>query len=1766
MKFKILLVFFLLFIVKSTKAQYGVDSFFGIAGIKKHVMPITYQGGSFYPIGLIKDNQNRIYTFEKGIVNGNPKIAISRWLSSNKLDTTFGTLGWVSISFNNSISNNFQIPLLTADYKYVFAGFSINTGSGRDLCLSSFLPDGSIDSTFGFGGVAQLPSTIGDDNPTDIKLQNDGKIILTSTETVNYDFVTMRLLQNGNPDSSFNGIGVSRINLYGADFAHKIAIQNDGKILVAGEATTGGVKPALIRYLPNGNLDISFGTFGKWAQPISPTFNTLVDLAVMKDGNIIGLLVGSTITNNSVLIKWNNAGSLFLGFGAIGTKILDHGLSTSMLVDTIGNSYILAGNIIRKYKLDGTRDSLFGSYLNQYDFNIHTQGNASFLIERQSGNFIILGKKTNGANIDLVLSGIDTLGQIVPGFGLGGIISTPISFNTLNSVFTVNASLCLSDGSLLLAGNALVNSVNYGVVSKYLANGYLDSSFANQGKFIYPASGAVFCDLVQCADQSIILGLKIDYQTTKYFYQVIKLSQTGIRIFGFGNNGVVADSGLFIEPAANHLFKISLYNSNYFLVGLRGIKRFNLNGVLDTNFVSTPMIIRTLLVERNGKIVVANDSCLVRFLATGVFDPTFAIGGYYTRYVLTGCSPGYKAYFKTNKIQYENGGFRLLLSGGYIDQICFGAVVARDKWIRINEEGIEDLLPLPAFGIVSGYGMDQISLPMPDQSFLAASKRHVSNSTLGTHFSFVSKVKSNGLIDSTFGQNGTIYGEKGVFNFSSVSQTMGHSLASSPNNGIWYIRTFLDSIYLSKLKVALEYNLDFTSNKQFVGFGDSIHLTSSPNIIPLRYQWIMSTNNFRYLNGTDSSSANPIIQFFRSGVYSITLKAFYQDTIIQVSKINLISLSAEVSISANKNQLLAPDSVILNPIYNGNPTAFQWQIGPKDFVYLNQTDSISHNPKVYFPLFGNHSIQLKLTYADTVIVIDRPNYITGNWFWSLNFYSNLNNIGFGDTVRLYPQTNGVISTYRWLFPSGSVKYLCNTDSNSAQPIVQLKRVLNYDITLFAKFGDSSISVTKIGLITLMPQIIFNCDKNPIFKPDTVQFNSQVNGTPNSFKWRILPNINTFTNGTDSSSKNPRIYFPIYGNFTVELSVNYPDTVLVRRQENYISSNWFWTFSTSSDKNTVGFGDTVHLYAAATGPVSSYQWHFPAGSVVFVAGTNLNSQNPVIRIKKVGSIIPQVQVNYPDTFKLLTLSSIQLISQIDFSANKTILTGPDTIVLNPILTGKFNSIKWQIGPKQTQFINGTDSLSLNPVVYIPVFGKYHIQLTIIYPDTELIISKSNYIQSNWIWNLDIVTNKTIIMQGDTLILHASSNGNILNYQWHLPLDKISYLNGTDSTSAFPIFKILSTGYFNVGLTAEYSDTSLFVSRSNLIHVYPELNFTASKTAIGFGDTVYFQPITNGINPNYTWNFPAGMVRYVNGTNQNSSSPALQFIHSGNFRVGLTANFLDTALYVEKLNFINLSINVDFTANKTIIGFGDTVYFQPNSNGGNSNYNWSFPNGSVRYLNGTNKNSSIPIVQFIHSGVFSIGLTINYSDTSFFVEKLNYINLSVIADFFASKTSLTHSDTVTLTPVSNGHPLNYHWSIGTGPYTYVAPFDSNSIITQIYIQQSGIYSVALRINYLDTSILLVKNDLIHSTITGLKINSNPLYNVFPNPSNDKVYIETIQFKAAVFWNLYDAQGKWVKGSSIDSKTRYEIQLPEASGIYLLHIVDENNTRLIYKIIKE
>ena len=168
--------------------------------------------------------------------------------------------------------------------------------AGAGLALAA---SGDFDRTFSGNGIAKTgfaPGGHGFGSANAVAVQRNDRIVIAGSTGQSANFGLARFRSNGKLDRSFGDEGTVRVDFGGAEeTAEDLAVQDDGRILVVGEAWVGGRELiGVARLRPSGELDPSFGTGGTAiVDPFDPSTETWRDLslALGRGGEIV---VGGT--------------------------------------------------------------------------------------------------------------------------------------------------------------------------------------------------------------------------------------------------------------------------------------------------------------------------------------------------------------------------------------------------------------------------------------------------------------------------------------------------------------------------------------------------------------------------------------------------------------------------------------------------------------------------------------------------------------------------------------------------------------------------------------------------------------------------------------------------------------------------------------------------------------------------------------------------------------------------------------------------------------------------------------------------------------------------------------------------------------------------------------------------------------------------------------------------------------------------------------------------------------------------------------------------------------------------------------------------------------------------------------------------------------------------------------------------------------------------------------------------------------------------------
>ena len=225
------------------------------------------------------------------------------------LDSTFGTGGKVTTAIGSN--SDARSVLVQSDGKIVAAGTSGN-GSNNVFLAVRYNTGGSLDATFGTGGKVTTSFGSGYACANSAAVQSDGKIVAAGSYYMGGGavFAVVRYNTDGSLDATF-GMGgkvTTSIGFY-ADYGNSVALQSDGKIVVAGVSNNDDI--AVVRYNTDGSLDATFGTGGKVTTSIGSGMDYGNSVVLQSNGKIV--VTGWSYNgskNDFAVVRYNTDGSL----------------------------------------------------------------------------------------------------------------------------------------------------------------------------------------------------------------------------------------------------------------------------------------------------------------------------------------------------------------------------------------------------------------------------------------------------------------------------------------------------------------------------------------------------------------------------------------------------------------------------------------------------------------------------------------------------------------------------------------------------------------------------------------------------------------------------------------------------------------------------------------------------------------------------------------------------------------------------------------------------------------------------------------------------------------------------------------------------------------------------------------------------------------------------------------------------------------------------------------------------------------------------------------------------------------------------------------------------------------------------------------------------------------------------------------------------------------------------------------------------------------
>ena len=380
-----------------------------------------------------------------------------------ELDSSFGSGGKALVDFGGV--DRGRALALAPDGRIVVAGAS-QSGTNSDFALARLQPNGSLDGSFGGGGKSR--TDLRGDAASGVVVQPDARIVVAGTSDAAaaapgaMDFAVARLQPDGGLDGAFGSAGTSFVNFGGTnDNGHAVALQADGKIVVAGLGNAGSTFDfGVTRLQASGQLDAAFGTQGSGGR-------TLTDFGGVDSAHAVVLQPDGKI----VVAGYGNDGRDFA---------------------------------VARLQPDGSLDVSFGPNAGKSPIDFGGPNEVGNAVALQPDGKIVVAGYGNEAN-DFAVARLQANGLLDPSFGSGG--RSLIDFGGPSDVG--HAVALQADGKIVVAGYG--NDGKDFAVARLQPNGSLDSTFASGGKSLTDFGGidAGQAMVLQPDGKIVVAGLSI---------------------------------------------------------------------------------------------------------------------------------------------------------------------------------------------------------------------------------------------------------------------------------------------------------------------------------------------------------------------------------------------------------------------------------------------------------------------------------------------------------------------------------------------------------------------------------------------------------------------------------------------------------------------------------------------------------------------------------------------------------------------------------------------------------------------------------------------------------------------------------------------------------------------------------------------------------------------------------------------------------------------------------------------------------------------------------------------------------------------------------------------------------------------------------------------------------------------------------------------------------------------------------------------------------
>ncbi|NRB42735.1 MAG: hypothetical protein HRU20_30410 [Pseudomonadales bacterium] len=388
------------------------------------VTTVTHSAVNGQQYAAVQQDDGKLVVAGNGFNGSNFDFTLIRYNSNGSLDTSFGLNGVVSTDINAD-DDIAQSIILQSDGKLVAAGYTYTAQGPTEFALIRYNSDGTLDKNFGSNGIVTTKVGIYGSIGRSLIQQNDGKFVLAGICNDGFsDFSMVRYLNDGSVDVAFGVKGIVKTDLAKSDAVRSIIQQQDGKLVLVGEANvTAYTDPVIIRYNTDGSLDNSFGVDGVVVSGFGEANESFRAVVQQSDGQLVAAGV-ATVSGSQFshigLSRFNLDGSLdtsFAGDGKLTTAATAQHNGALSLIQQFDGKLLAAGYgmdgstsmMLARYDSSGSLDAAFvGDVGSAGNFNgtvlTEIENGPSLihsLLQQADGKLVAVGASNNGSDRDI---------------------------------------------------------------------------------------------------------------------------------------------------------------------------------------------------------------------------------------------------------------------------------------------------------------------------------------------------------------------------------------------------------------------------------------------------------------------------------------------------------------------------------------------------------------------------------------------------------------------------------------------------------------------------------------------------------------------------------------------------------------------------------------------------------------------------------------------------------------------------------------------------------------------------------------------------------------------------------------------------------------------------------------------------------------------------------------------------------------------------------------------------------------------------------------------------------------------------------------------------------------------------------------------------------------------------------------------------------------------------------------------------------------------